>query len=182
MKQKNPRKKGYKRENVWWGYLISAGKKGHLLTEAQKRKVSVGLRRAYAEGRVPDKTGFRWTDNQKAKLKNRIPWNKGKKHLGGDKHWNWKGGINPLHDTIRKSLKYKAWRGLVFERDGYTCQECRAHSGNGTALILHADHIKPFALYPDLRFVLENGRTLCAACHRLTPTYGTRTRTSATIS
>lgn len=33
------------------------------------------------------------------------------------------------------------------------------------------DHIKPFAYYPDLRFELSNGRTLCIDCHKKTDTY-----------
>lgn len=33
---------------------------------------------------------------------------------------------------------------------------------------IEADHIKPWAYYPDLRYELDNGRTLCLKCHRKT--------------
>jgi 5-methylcytosine-specific restriction endonuclease McrA len=84
-----------------------------------------------------------------------------------EKNPNWKGGITPQHLKIRKSKEYKDWRITVFERDNFTCQEC---SSRGVEL--HADHIKPFAYYPELRLVIENGRTLCVPCHKKTETYG----------
>jgi len=75
--------------------------------------------------------------------------------------------VSKLHERIRRTSAYKAWRKAVFERDDYTCQWCHTRGG-----MLNADHIKPFAIYPDLRFVVSNGRTLCNACHRKTDTYG----------
>ena len=85
----------------------------------------------------------------------------------GDKHWNWQGGITPENKRIRNSKDYILWRTAVFMRDDYTCQGCRQIGGD-----LEADHIKPFALYPELRLAIDNGRTLCIDCHTQTETYG----------
>lgn len=82
------------------------------------------------------------------------------------------GRKEPLNVQIRKSLEYRLWRESVFERDNYTCVLCGAHNGNGKAVVLQADHIKSFALYPELRVAIDNGRTLCLECHRATPNYG----------
>ncbi len=90
----------------------------------------------------------------------------------GDKHPNWKGGITSINQKIRHSLEFKLWRTAVFERDNYTCIWCGDKNGNGKAVILNADHIKPFYAYPELRFAIDNGRTLCISCHKTTDTYG----------
>jgi hypothetical protein len=85
---------------------------------------------------------------------------------------NWKGGLTAENYRIRRSRQYADWRRTVFERDDYTCQECGARSAAGIRVRLEADHVQPFASFPDLRFDLSNGRTLCASCHRKTPTWG----------
>ena len=90
----------------------------------------------------------------------------------GEKHPNWQGGKTSVALTIRHSLEYKLWRKAIFERDKYTCIWCRDKAGNGHKVVLNADHIKPFALYPELRFAIDNGRTLCRRCHKKTSTYG----------
>ena len=85
----------------------------------------------------------------------------------GSKHWNWQGGKTKVTMKLRKSREYKFWRTEVFERDDYTCIWCGKKGGD-----LNADHIKPFCDYPDLRFNIDNGRTLCIDCHKKTDTYG----------
>jgi len=89
------------------------------------------------------------------------------KRVAEGKHNNYKGGISTENHRIRGSLEYKLWREAVFERDNWTCIWGGKAHGNK----LNADHIKPFAYYPELRFAIDNGRTLCEACHKTTDTY-----------
>ena len=86
--------------------------------------------------------------------------------LKGEKSHLWKGGVTPEGTKIRSSMEYRDWRRDVFKRDDFTCVACGERG-----VRLHADHIKPFALYPELRFDIANGRTLCVPCHKQTPTY-----------
>jgi hypothetical protein len=90
----------------------------------------------------------------------------------GEKSHFWKGGISTANELARKSVEYAIWREAVFKRDNYTCQDCGAHSGHGKRVDLHADHRKPWALFPELRFAIDNGKTLCVPCHKKTPTFG----------
>lgn len=122
----------------------------------------------------------------KGKKVNYIPWNKGKnlspEHVeklrgkrpkaSGENNHNWKGGITEINNFIRTSFEYKLWRTSVFERDNYTCVWCGARNGNGKKVVLNADHIKPFSSFPELRFAIDNGRTLCVQCHKTTDTWG----------
>ena len=61
---------------------------------------------------------------------------------------------------IRKSIEYRLWREAVFARDNWTCQKCGIKGGK-----LHSHHIQNFAQYPEIRFAIDNGITLCEGCH-----------------
>jgi hypothetical protein len=122
-----------------------------------------------------DKIGMKFSDDHKKKLREvmirkgiKPPVNKGK-----NCHF-WRGGVAKPNDIVRHCLEYKLWRTAVFERDNYTCIWCGAKGGgySGGRVILNADHIKPFAYYPELRFAIDNGRTLCVPCHKTTDTWG----------
>lgn len=83
------------------------------------------------------------------------------KDKSGKNHWNWKGGITPANQVQRNSKAAKAWRRAVFTRDNFTCALCGQKGGK-----LNAHHIMPWAKYPEWRFDINNGITLCQDCHR----------------
>ena len=81
------------------------------------------------------------------------------KMMRGENH-RWRGGTcDEARPTWRK--EYKNWRKAVFERDDYTCRMCGERGGDK-----EADHIKPWAYFPELRYEVSNGRTLCPPCHK----------------
>jgi len=61
----------------------------------------------------------------------------------------------------------REWREAAFKRDHYICQECGQRGRK-----LQAHHIKPYKLFPELKYELSNGITLCVECHKKTDTYG----------
>jgi hypothetical protein len=75
----------------------------------------------------------------------------------------WRGGITGGHEAIRKSVEYKIWRDMVYERDDFTCCIC-----DRRGCVLNAHHIKSFSKYPESRFDVSNGITLCEKCHQQT--------------
>jgi hypothetical protein len=83
--------------------------------------------------------------------------------IKGKNHWNWKGGKSR---DKHMGPEYKQWRSDVFERDNWTCQTCGIRGTN-----LEAHHIKSWAKFPELRYELSNGVTLCKECHKLTENF-----------
>ena len=166
-------------------------------TKEQREKISNTLKRKYSSGEIINPLGMLGKHHSN-ETKERMS----KKHLGrkykpmseegkknisiatkgkklseetkrkmsisrtGPKSPSWKGGISKDSHSI-KEPKYKEWRLAVFSRDNYTCQEC-----GKTKCYLEAHHIKSWAKYPELRYELNNGKTLCEDCHKLTDTYG----------
>lgn len=91
---------------------------------------------------------------------------KGRATQIGPKHPRW----NPNKDTdaIDRLLFNTYVTPLVRQRDNYTCATCNVRGGT-----LHAHHIKPFAVCPELRFSFVNVITLCDRCHKaLHTSYG----------
>lgn len=163
------------------GDKINLGRKA---SKSTKEKMSISQKRSYILNpeRKQRLIGRKLSEEHKKKISES---NKGKKgtcfwsgkkrpEISGEKCHFWKGGILSQNLKIRTSLEYKLWRTAVFERDNYTCVWCGVKSCKNKKVKLNADHIKPFALFPELRFAIDNGRTLCVDCHRKTDTYGLR--------
>lgn len=79
----------------------------------------------------------------------------------GEASYNWKGGITPESKKLRSGTKSVAWRKAILQRDHFTCQLC-----NQLGYKLQAHHKKAWSAYPELRYDLENGVTLCEDCHK----------------
>jgi len=124
-------------------------KEGYKHTEKEKKRISKSLKGR----RVSPKTEFKKGHGNKNNPQQ------------GSKNNNWKGGISSKNLRIRASKEYKLWKESVLKRDNYQCIWC------GSKIKICADHIKPFALFPELRFAIDNGRTLCERCHKTTDTF-----------
>jgi len=174
----------------------SMSKKGYKQSEEHKKNKSLAMKKAhelkkfgFEKGNTAKRmTGKKHSEETKKKISDKLKINnpmfsekarkkqsETKKQMGylkGENNPNWKGGISAKHLKIRNSFEYKEWRRSVFKRDNWTCQKCGTRSGKAKNVILNADHIKSFADFPELRFDIDNGNTLCLECHKKTKNYG----------
>lgn len=86
-------------------------------------------------------------------------------NMRGKNHFNWKGGISRNRHSL-SNPEYKKWRNEVFERDEYSCQDCGL-----SGVYLEAHHILKWSDFPESRYDVSNGLTLCKECHKLTSNY-----------
>lgn len=99
----------------------------------------------------------------------------------GEKSSHWKGGITPVAQAVRNSLKYARWRQDCFIRDKFTCQQCGDDRGGNLEVhhkrlfsVLLKEAIKYLPLFKEFEAVmayepmwnLNNGITLCSKCHQ----------------
>lgn len=128
--------------------------KGHKASEEQKRKQSIAMK-----GRPSNWKGKHPTEE----TRKRMSASALKRYEDKKNHPRWKGGVSRDIHGGKENIE---WRSRVFERDNWTCQTCHIRG-----VYLEAHHIKSWKDYPELRFNLENGVTLCKECHSLTDNY-----------
>lgn len=128
--------------------------KGSKMTPEQCRRISLGK-----SGKPNGRLGARHTPETRQRI-SEITKERSRR---GAQHYAWKGGTKEKKHGDRGTPKFRAWRKAVFERDGYTCFICTVYTGGGD---LEAHHIKSYAKYPELRFDIDNGITLCNYHHQ----------------
>lgn len=170
------RKKSIEHINNMKGHSVSSetrkkiseaqkGKKNH----AYGKKQSIEFKQMMSK-KMMGRPFYGGMTNKKHSIETRLKMRESSKK--GEANHSWRGGITPENKRIFRSMEYKLWREAVFKRDNYVCVVGgKAHGNN-----IQADHIKSFAKFPNLRFVVNNGRTLCVDCHRKTDTYGVKSR------
>lgn len=93
--------------------------------------------------------------------KGKKPWNLGIAGKRGVDNPNYKGYLRTRDDM--RTLEYKQWRTEVFKRDNFICRICGTTGGR----IMNAHHIQRYIDYPEKRYDINNGVTLCKTCHCL---------------
>lgn len=157
--------------NHWVGRKHSEESKAKMSIAAQKRRGRQTSEETKAKISMANK-GQKRTEQQKREMSlNYIG------RFAKEKHPSWKGGVSPLQNQIRRTMKYKEWTTSVFRKDGFVCNLCGRLGGK-----LTAHHEKPFARILGDNNVLsiddafdcrdlwnvQNGKTLCFDCHKKT--------------
>ncbi len=127
--------------------------KGKKMSDSFKEKISLIVLEQWKNG--IKRSGMKGKHHsEKTKQKQSIA------HLK-EKSWRW----NPNRDEVRYDRRndpeYKQWRKEVFKRDRYKCKinndDCDGR--------MEAHHILPWKDYPEERYNINNGITLCQAHH-----------------
>lgn len=179
------------------GRLISKSGNNHTCPENAPNKGLIGIQTAWNKGKELTEGHKKniskssmgkqvWNKGLKG---GQVAWNKGshinfnpnggfkKGQMKGENNINWKGGITPQREQMRKRQEVVTWRKECFKRDNYTCKKTGVRTGG---LCVH--HINNFAEYPELQTDINNGVTLSKTAHKeFHDKYGYRNNTMAQL-
>jgi 5-methylcytosine-specific restriction endonuclease McrA len=128
----------------WVKEKISASKMGHEVSLELREKM-----RKLIVGRKPH-LGIKHSMESRKKMS--IT------HRGiSSEEWS---GFGTEDNKLSRNAFVRTIQKEVLKRDNYTCQLCGQVGGR-----LQVDHIQSWAQYVELRFNMDNCRTLCQKCH-----------------
>jgi len=134
--------------------------KGRKNSPESIEKMRKSVKAGYENGRIAWAKGRKFTEEHRKKLSEVRLKNK----IVGPKHPRW------IMDRTRLAQKqkrndsaYKEWRKSVRDRDGWKCKM----SNKDCLGKVVAHHILPWAKFPELRYEVNNGITLCKTHHPL---------------
>lgn len=138
-----------------------------------KQKICIACQSVYFQPR--NSRGCIWGSRKYCSKKCQPAWNKGLKGLWlnnkfnelnliqkGKNHPRWISDRTKLSKRQeRNDMAYKEWRINVYKRDNFKCkisnQDCKGR--------IEAHHILGWTKYPELRYEINNGITLCHFHH-----------------
>ena len=130
---------------------MSLAKKGKKLSEEHKRKIGLkSIGNNYGRALKGKK------QSEESKLKRSLAL---RGRFMGIESSGWKGGVSPANMKARQCAEYQSWKKKVYKRDNHHCRNCDSDSN----LIAH--HLLSFSKFPQFRFDLWNGITVCRKCH-----------------
>jgi hypothetical protein len=84
-------------------------------------------------------------------------------HPKGSEHQSWNPDLTPEERINRREFpEAREWTKAVYKRDNYSCRVSFKRGGN-----IEAHHLNAWASFPDQRFDIDNGVTLCKPIHDL---------------
>jgi len=143
------------------------GKSGvYLKSVEHRKKIGETLKRKVANGFKPNTTGIAnyWLGKKRTykKPEERIRKIKANSNpLRGGAHPRWIENRSLLVRRNRSDPQCIKWRTKVFTRDNFKCKIANQDCGGQ----LEAHHILPWRDYPELRYNINNGITLCHLHH-----------------
>ena len=160
---------GFQKRNLPWNKGVPCSDKTKLKISLKKKGRVSNFKGKHHTAKAKEKNrlsklgkkhSLEWTNNiRKAVMKRKdfIYYWKGKT---GENSANWKGG-NCVNNQERNDSAYSQWARQVKRRDNFTCkinnQDCKGK--------IVAHHILTWKDYPELRYNINNGITLCHAHH-----------------
>lgn len=154
--------KGTKGIMVAW----NKGKKGLVIVSDETRKKLSIARKGRKMGPMSEATKYKISESKKGTKMSDEAKRKMGEARRGEKNWRWiadrtKLAVLKNGEEYRNSPANREWGQQVKNRDGWKCQI----SNDDCSGKVVAHHILPWSKFPELRYEVKNGITLCHFHH-----------------